>query len=255
MTSGPIPLSPNSKCEFDQCGNDRSRATSPSMLGIGYPRSQTIGKFERRQISSSHFFPMSSQKSDVSISLDALHRLPGSDDQQEAGLIIKKKAQAVPADEQHVFKVPQIPPSSFGLDKLAAEKRRLQSVNGSAKRTKTSAMDDIDDDDDNDDSKGEKSQTIAKERHLREKRVETPSSTRSSHHDQYERSRTAAKNQSRGLTYGKEGHKQRRQPKFTKGIFFTDVLDRSKGERDDEQGYATPNIHGSRGQFAQFPSK
>lgn len=150
---------------------------------------------------------MASHTTDGHITLEALHRLPGTDDQQEGGLIIKKKAQAVSADEQHVFKVPQIPPSSFGLDKLAAEKRRLQSATESSKRAKSSSMDDNDEDD----ADRNKSTTVNKERHLREKRVETPSSTRSSHHDQYDKSRPAPKHKSRGLTYGKEGHKQRKE--------------------------------------------
>lgn len=140
--------------------------------------------------------------------MNGLHRLSGTDEQQEGGLIIKKKTQANSSDDQHVFKVPQIPTStsSLGLDKLAAEKRRSQSANSnsnsSAKRSKqsSSSFDELDDEP-NDSQKN-------KSRHLREQRVETPSSTRSSHHDVYDKSRPAPKHIQRGLAYGKEGHKQ-----------------------------------------------
>ena len=131
---------------------------------------------------------------------NGLHRLEGTSEGQEVGLIIKKKTQAVSSDEQHIFKVPQVP-SSLGLDKLAAEKRQLQVPVLSSKRSKTSSFDEIDDE----------NNTFHrnKPRHLREKRVETPSSTRSSHHDFYEKSRLAPKHRQRGLAYGKEGNKQR----------------------------------------------
>jgi len=142
---------------------------------------------------------MSSQKND---DLNGLHRLPGTDEQQEGGLIIKKKTQATSSDDQHVFKIPQIPPttSSFGLDKLAAEQRRVQSSKRS--KTSSSSFDEIDDEENDFHKK--------KSRNLREQRVETPSSTHSSHHDLYEKSRPAPKHLQRGLAYGKEGHKQRR---------------------------------------------
>lgn len=142
--------------------------------------------------------------------MDGLHRLPGTDDQQEGGLIIKKKTQANSSEDKHIFKVPDVPlsTSSFGLDKLAAEKRRAQSSSSSTKRSKptSSSFDDLDDEQ-NDSHK-------TKSRHLREQRVETPSSTRSSHHDVYEKSRPAPKNIQRGLAYGKEGQKQRKLFKF-----------------------------------------
>jgi hypothetical protein len=143
---------------------------------------------------------MTSEKNDDS---NSLHRLPGTDEQETGGLIIKKKTQATSADDQHVFKVPTIP-SSFGRDKLAAEKRRTQSTTSSSKRSKpsSSSFDEIDEDF----PKSDKN----KSRHLREQRVETPSSTRSSHHDVYDKSRPAPKHMQRGLTYGKEGPKQRR---------------------------------------------
>jgi hypothetical protein len=143
---------------------------------------------------------------------DDLHRLAGTDEQQEGGLIIKKKIQATPSDDQHVFKVPNIPPStsSLGLDKLAAEQRRLQS----SKRFKASSSFDEADDEINDSQKN-------KSRNLREKRVETPSSTRSSHHDYYDKSRPAPKHIQRGLVYGKEGHKQRMLLEF---IHITIIL-------------------------------
>ena len=134
----------------------------------------------------------------------SLHRLPGTDYQQVGGLIIKKKTQAISSDEQHVFKMPQIPPTTsvLGLDKLAAEKRRVQSSASTTepKRSKTSSFDD-----NGDDHKSHSS----KSRHLREKREETPSSTRSSHHDYYDRSRPAPKHKQRGLAYGQEAQKQR----------------------------------------------
>jgi hypothetical protein len=151
---------------------------------------------------------MASNKNGDHINLSALHRLPGTDEQQEGGLF-KPKAQAVSSDDQHIFKVPQLPPSTslLGLDKLAAEKRRIQSSTSSSKRSKGSSFDELDIEDDNDNKT--RSKTINKERHLREQRVETPSSTRSSHHDLYEKSRTSAKHIQRGLVYGKEGHKQR----------------------------------------------
>jgi hypothetical protein len=143
---------------------------------------------------------MTSDKNDDE---NGLHRLPGTNGQQEGGLIIKKKTLATSSDDQHIFKVPQLPPStsSFGLDKLAAEKRRVQSSNSSSKRSKTSSFDDMDDDD----NQSHKN----KSRHLREQRVETPSSSRSSHHDIYDKSRPVPKHMQRGLAYGKEGHKQR----------------------------------------------
>ena len=139
--------------------------------------------------------------------LNGLHRLAGTDEQQEGGLIIKKKTSATTSEDQHVFKVPKIPSttkssssssSSLGLDKLAAEQRRLQSSN--SKRFKP-------------DEEFSESKT-SKSRHLREQRVETPSSTRSSHHDQYDKSRPQPKNPQRGLAYGKEGQKQRRSSEF-----------------------------------------
>jgi hypothetical protein len=127
--------------------------------------------------------------------LNGLHRLAGIDDQQEGGLIIKKKIQATPSDDQHVFKIPKIPPStsSLGLDKLAAEQRRTQAT---SKRFKpSSSFDEVDDDD----------SSKPKSRNIREQRVETPSSTRSSHHDYYDKSRPAPKHIQRGLAYGKDG--------------------------------------------------
>jgi hypothetical protein len=142
---------------------------------------------------------MTSQKNE---DINGLHRLPGTDEQQEGGLIIKKKTQATSSDDQHIFKVPTIPQptSSFGLDKLAAEKRRIQSSTSSSKRSKpSSSFDEIDDDNNSHKTKS---------RNLREQRVETPSSTRSSHHDFYEKSRPAPKHIQRGLAYGKEGYKQ-----------------------------------------------
>jgi hypothetical protein len=138
--------------------------------------------------------------------LNGLHRLAGTDEQQEGGLFLKKKTQATSSDDPHIFKIPQIPPStsSFGLDKLAAEKRRVQpsTSSSSSKRVKPSSSFDEGDDDFNDSQK-------TKSRNLREQRVETPSSSRSSHHDLYEKSRPAPKHLQRGLAYGKEGHKQR----------------------------------------------
>ncbi|CAF1647858.1 unnamed protein product, partial [Adineta ricciae] len=161
----------------------------------------------------------------------SLHRLPGTDDQQVGGLIIKKKTQANSSDEQHVFKMPQIPPTTsvLGLDKLAAEKRRVQSSASTTepKRSKTSSFDDNDDD--------HKSHSN-KSRHLREKREETPSSTRSSHHDYYDRSRPAPKHKQRGLAYGQEAQKQHRNGGHRNG----------DDDDDDEDRYATPNIRGSR---------
>ncbi|CAF3506730.1 unnamed protein product [Adineta steineri] len=165
---------------------------------------------------------------------NALHLLPGTDGEQVGGLIIKKKSQAVSSDEQHVFKVPQIPisTSSFGLDKLAAEKRRAQSSaaasSSSSKRSKpsSSSFDDNDNDDEYKNSSNHKS------RHLREQRVETPSSTRSSHHDLYDKSRLPPKNIQRGVVYGKEKHKQHRN--------------KDNKDNDDDDRYATPNIRGSR---------
>lgn len=158
---------------------------------------------------------------------DHLHRLPGTDDQEQGGLIIKKKSLAVSADDQHVFKVPQAPlvsTSTLGLDKLAKEKRRAQSNNSSPKRSKTSS----------DDDRTEFSRpTSYKDRHYREQRVETPASTRSSHHDYYEKSRLAAKPMHRGLVYGKDGDKQRRRH-------------REKNDDDDERRFSTPNIRGER---------
>lgn len=138
--------------------------------------------------------------------LNGLHRLAGTDEQQEGGLIIKKKTSAIPSEDQHIFKIPKIPSttlsssSSLGLDKLAADQRRLQSSN--SKRFKP-------------DEEFSESKT-SKSRHLREQRVETPSSTRSSHHDHYDKSRPQPKNPQRGLAYGKEGYKQRKSCEFPK---------------------------------------
>ena len=148
---------------------------------------------------------MSSQENSDS---SAPHRLPGTDEQQTGGLIIKKKIPAASSDEQHVFKMPQIPltTSSFGLDKLAAEKRRAQPAAPASKRSKPDSFDDNDDEHDKSHS--------GKSRHLREPRDDTPSSTRSSHHDLYDKSRPAPKNMQRGLTYGKEGHKKGRLRSF-----------------------------------------
>jgi hypothetical protein len=164
----------------------------------------TDEKFLDQNLKAITLFPIiSSMESEKMDDLDGLHRLPGTDDQQEGGLIIKKKTQAASSDDQHIFKVPQLPPStsSFGLDRLAAEKRRVQSSTSSSKRSKASSFDEMDDEDN--DSHTNKS------RHLREQRVETPSSSRSSHHDVYDKSRPVPKPMQRGLAYGKEGHKQR----------------------------------------------
>jgi len=188
--------------------------------------------------------------------LDSLHRLPGTDDQQEGGLIIKKKSQAASSDDQHIFKVPQIPPStsSFGLDKLAAEQRRIQASISSSKRSKTPSFDD-NDDEDNDSHKKPKS------RHLREQRVETPSSTRSSHHDLYEKSRPAPKHMQRGVAYGNEGHKQRMLCfcflNFFHNNYFIFIIDRNGNNKDDDDDgrYATPNIRGSRGNIIFLEEK
>jgi hypothetical protein len=157
---------------------------------------------------------MALEKVDEQLIADAPHRLPGTSEQQEGGLIIKRKVQAASSDDQHIFKVPQIPPSTpssmLGLDKLAAEKRRLQSTSSLSKRSKnSSSFDDMDTDDVDDNVDRYESRTKIKERQLRNKRVETPSSTRSSHHDYYDRSRTAAKFRQRGLVYGKDGNERR----------------------------------------------
>jgi hypothetical protein len=189
---------------------------------------------------------MSSQKND---DLNGLHRLPGTDEQQEGGLIIKKKTQATSSDDQHVFKVPQIPPttSSFGLDKLAVEQRRIQSSKRS--KTSSSSFDEIDDEENDSHKK--------KSRNLREQRVETPSSTRSSHHDLYEKSRPAPKHLHRGLAYGKEGHKQCMLIFIRIILIFIFIIDRyndnkNDGGGDDDDRYATPNIRGSRGNIRVF---
>lgn len=167
--------------------------------------------------------------------LNGLHRLAGSDEQQEGGLIIKKKTSATTSDDQHIFKVPKIPStissSSLGLDKLATEQRRAQS--STAKRFKS--------DDEFSESKTNKS------RQLREQRVETPSSTRSSHHDYYDKSRPQAKNPQRGLAYGKDEHKQRRSNQLKSVIDFILGRHNDRKEDDDDDRYATPNIRGSRG--------
>lgn len=134
---------------------------------------------------------------------NGLHRLPGTDDQQSGGLIIRKKIEAVSSDDKLIFKVPQAP-SSFGLDKLAAEKRRQQASTTLSKRPKTSSFDEIDDE--------KRGSDKNKSRQLRETRVETPSSSRSSHHDDYGKTRPAPKHMQRGLAYGKEGNKP--------GMFF-----------------------------------
>lgn len=153
---------------------------------------------------------MASQNNDGT---NGLHRLTVIDEPQEGGLIIKKKAQPLSSDDQHVFKVPTLPAASvLGLDKLAAEKRRNASTNSSSKRSKTSSS--SFDDNDEEFPRSGKNQS----RHLREQRVETPSSTRSSHHDVYEKSRPVPKNPPRGLAYGKEGHKQRRSPSENRAI-------------------------------------
>lgn len=139
--------------------------------------------------------------------LNSLHRLAGLDEQQ-GGLIIKKKPSATTSEDQHIFKVPKIPSStsSLGLDKLAAEQRRLQSSSSSSKRFKS-------DDEFHDSHK-------STSRNLRETRVETPSSTRSSHHDYYDKSRPEPKNTQRGLAYGKEGNKQRMSDEFQECIWI-----------------------------------
>lgn len=51
----------------------------------------------------------------------SVHCLAANEDDQPVGLIIKK-----PAESEHVFKVPTARVSLFGLDKLAAEKRKRQ---------------------------------------------------------------------------------------------------------------------------------
>lgn len=188
---------------------------------------------------------MSSQQNDGA---HVLHRLPGTDEQQTGGLIIKKKAQAVPSDEQHVFKMPQIPPSTsaLGLDKLAAEKRRTQSANPTSKRSKPDSFDENDDD-------GSDKPQSSKSRHLREQRDDTPSSTRSSHHDLYDKSRPAPKNVQRGVAYGNDRDKQRECRYTSKNVRTVGVADRNGGRRnyqdDDDDRYATPNIRGGRGMF------
>ena len=152
------------------------------------------------------------------------HRLPGTDDLQEGGLVIKKRAQPTTSDDPHIFKVPQIPPSTsaLGLDKLAAEKRRNQSSASPSKRSKTSTfIDDHSEDDQAPDRNSSKSSN--KERQLREQRDDTPNSSRSSHHDLYDKSRTAAKQIPRGLVYGKDGNKQRR---CSRAGSFVDIVAR-----------------------------
>ena len=151
---------------------------------------------------------MSSTKKDEPIELNFMHRLPGIDEkQEEGGLIIKKKIQAPADGDQLLFKVPSVPPSSsgslLGLDKLAYQKRNQQSNSNSSKRSKTSTDDEYDHD-----SNRNGSQSRNKERHIREQRVETPSSTRSSHHEYYNKSRPVPKQPHRGLAYGNEDQKQ-----------------------------------------------
>lgn len=143
-----------------------------------------------------------------------LHRLPGTDDNQEGGLIIKKKVQATGDGDQHVFKVPEIPKSQLGLDTLASQKR-------------SQAADDV--------KTSKRPREEYKERHLREQRVDTPSSTRSSHHDYYDKIRPAPKDNHRGLTYGKKGSKQDRPH------------DDDREYDNDDRRYATPNIRSNRG--------
>lgn len=63
-----------------------------------------------------------------------LHRLEGSDGTETGGLIVKKKQ---PSD--HTFKKPL--PSSFGLDKLAEQKRRENSQEPSKTRYSSESRD------------------------------------------------------------------------------------------------------------------
>lgn len=172
------------------------------------------------------YFQMTSEKNNDA---NGIHRLAGTDSeqQQQGGLIIKKKSQASSSDERHIFKVPTIPTSTLGLDRLAAEKRRNTPSTSSSKRSKTSSTFEGDDDDHEEFHRSDKT----KSRHLREQRVDTPSSTRSSHHDFYDKSRPVPKNMQRGLAYGKDERKPHR----------------SKDDNDDDDGrYATPNLRGSR---------
>ena len=79
-----------------------------------------------------------------------VHRLEGSSDSEQGGLVIMKK----PSGEAHTFKKPDMPKVSlFGLDKLAALKRETENLEGGTtpKRSKVSSYRDEDDDDDDDD--------------------------------------------------------------------------------------------------------
>ncbi|CAF1072597.1 unnamed protein product [Didymodactylos carnosus] len=186
---------------------------------------------------------MSNRYDDTSL---VTHRLEGINEGQ-GGLILKKKLTSSNAsddqEKQHIFKVPQ-PVSLFGLDKLAAEKRRnvanensRGNTPSSTKRSKTTSYRDDDEmivdypnnnKSNTSDKQNENDTSRKTERHLREQRIETPSSTRSG--DVYSQDRP--KPRERGLAYA-SGIKDRFEP-------------RRKQVDEERDTYDTPNIRGIR---------
>ncbi|XP_014681833.1 PREDICTED: pre-mRNA-splicing factor ATP-dependent RNA helicase PRP16-like [Priapulus caudatus] len=106
----------------------------------------------------------------------SIHRLEGTQN-QVGGLILKKPKNT---EHTHEFKAPNLPQKSlFGLDKLAAAKRKQQQENNDQATEKRSRVmsykDDWEGDDIEDDREDNKGNKESHERHYRSSRVETPS--------------------------------------------------------------------------------
>ncbi|KAL3860346.1 hypothetical protein ACJMK2_010482 [Sinanodonta woodiana] len=177
---------------------------------------------------------------------------------EKGGLILMKKGPANESDG-HSFKKPLAPkPSLFGLDKLAAAKRK-SSLDTEAERKKSkisSYKDDGDEECENEDGDHKKSKDKSyKERHYRQARVETPShpggvslEAREKLHSRQEREKekgvyASSKDKNRDKA-NKDHHRSKNRNRDTRReddySHRRDSERRSRSEREWEE---TPNHH------------
>lgn len=164
----------------------------------------------------------------------ALHRLEGSSGSEKGGLVIMKKKSE---HGDFKFKKPSLPKVSLlGLDKLAAEKRKLDiKSENTTKRSKVTSYTDSKDESDSSDSSSDEEDNKSskhksyKERNYRPPRVETPSHPGGVSKEAKERQHKRHKEKERGVYMSsKEREKQEKNRKDK---------DRRKNRDRDENRY------------------
>lgn len=176
----------------------------------------------------------------------SLHRLEGSSGSEQGGLVIMKKK---PKQGDFEFKKPVVPKVSLlGLDKLAAEKRKLDSVNDfSSKKSKVSSYQDNKDSDESESSSDEDDDSQSKhrshkERNYRPPRIETPSHPGGVSKEAKDRQNKRHKEKERGVYVStKEKDKKdkdKREKDHRKDRYRDDYRDRDENRYRRDQDYS-----------------